>query len=612
MGFAETFAEPPREYTLIPFWFWNDDLTEDELRRQMDDFRDHGVYGFVIHPRIGLPESIGFMSPRFLELCRFAVDYAAEHDMAVILYDEGMYPSGSCAGEVVAGNLRYASRCLQRRPQGTDLGDLEELVGEDADWAYVHTRSMGVIRGVHFGQDDGDPGAPPAGDLLNPEAMATFRHLVLDRYYEALKDHFGKTVWAVFTDEPSFLAKRHLPDVQPWTWGFAEYLEQQLGYDFRPHLAALWDDAHRDAEVYRRHYRAALTSRLHETFYAPYSQWCADHGVMLTGHPSGGDDIGALRFFQLPGQDVVWRYLEPNTPKALEGEQSTMGKCGSSAQRHYGRKRNGNECFGAYGWNFTYEEMRWVTDWLLVRGVNLLLPHAFYYSVRDARRDERPPDVGPNNVWWNEYRGYSDYCRRLCWMLAQGTHVCDVAILGSEDSLPWRAAKVLFQNQRDFNYLDVATLLHETVVDGAAARVAGMAYQIVVVDGPQYVDHAVLGKLQPLIDAGRVVAYAEPVPELPLLAPDDKRLVAMLEERAPADVRLTPGHPDVRYIHMRHEDGDVYFFFNEGPGNVDVALRVTAAGQCQWWSGETGKPTPDCRPDRLSLGRYETRVLRVT
>ncbi len=68
MGFAETFAEPPREYTLIPFWFWNDDLTEDELRRQMDDFRDHGVYGFVIHPRIGLPESIGFMSPRFLEL----------------------------------------------------------------------------------------------------------------------------------------------------------------------------------------------------------------------------------------------------------------------------------------------------------------------------------------------------------------------------------------------------------------------------------------------------------------------------------------------------------------------------------------------------------------
>jgi hypothetical protein len=49
------FLQPPREFSVLPFWFWNDELTEAELLRQIADFEDHGVYGFVIHPRVGLP-----------------------------------------------------------------------------------------------------------------------------------------------------------------------------------------------------------------------------------------------------------------------------------------------------------------------------------------------------------------------------------------------------------------------------------------------------------------------------------------------------------------------------------------------------------------------------
>src|SRR5512145_2110408 len=60
------FRNAPREYTVMPFWFWNDDLSEKEILRQIDDFEAHGVYGFVIHPRIGLSEEIGFMSDRYL------------------------------------------------------------------------------------------------------------------------------------------------------------------------------------------------------------------------------------------------------------------------------------------------------------------------------------------------------------------------------------------------------------------------------------------------------------------------------------------------------------------------------------------------------------------
>jgi hypothetical protein len=64
----------------------------------MDDFHPTGVYGFVIHPRAGLPRTIGWMSRSMIEFMRFTIEQAAKHNMWVVLYDEGMYPSGAARG----------------------------------------------------------------------------------------------------------------------------------------------------------------------------------------------------------------------------------------------------------------------------------------------------------------------------------------------------------------------------------------------------------------------------------------------------------------------------------------------------------------------------------
>lgn len=74
-----------------------------------------------------------------------------------------------------------------------------------------------------------------------------------------------------------------------------------------------------------------------------------------------------------------------------------------------GMQTNSNECFGACNrddnpWDFTGGDMKWYLDWLGVRGVNLFIPHAYYYSIVGRRKDERPPDVGPNSNWWDHYK----------------------------------------------------------------------------------------------------------------------------------------------------------------------------------------------------------------
>lgn len=71
---------------MTPYWFWNDDLDEAELRRQIDDFEAHSGYGFVIHPRVGLPRYLSRMSDRLLHFYSVAIEAAQQKNMHVVLY----------------------------------------------------------------------------------------------------------------------------------------------------------------------------------------------------------------------------------------------------------------------------------------------------------------------------------------------------------------------------------------------------------------------------------------------------------------------------------------------------------------------------------------------
>lgn len=608
----ERFTAPPREFTLIPFWFLNDDLKEEELCRQLDDFAAHGVFGVVPHARIGLPRELGFMSEQWLHMLKTCVDHAARNGMFIILYDEGMYPSGSCAGQVVAANPRHATRSLERRAKADPVTGDDVLVYTDDTYAYVNTRSGGRIRGVHYGMDDGQADAPASADILNPESVASFLHLTHDRHFEVLGEHFGKSIIGIFTDEPSTLGRGAKKGVKPWTWDFPEFLERFLGYDFKPRLSALWEENVPETAPFRRDFERAVNARLETSYYQPYHDWCVAHDIALTGHPAGSMDMGTLKYFQIPGQDVVWRYLEPFQDKSLEGPHSTMGKCSSSARVNHGRARNMNECFGAYGWEFTWEEMRWLTDWLLVRGVDMLSPHAFYYSVRGDRRDERPPDVGPNNTWWDQYKPYADYCRRISWLNGEGVQVCDIAILGTATLLPWRAARVLFEHQRDFNYVDTDTLLHKAEVDAEGVHVGNACYRAVIVDGADTVDPGVLDALAPLAASGRVIGFVDDVAGVAVRALGTEDLLRLLDPLCPPDLRLGPAHPDIRYRHVVLQGNDLYFITNEGAGKVDTGITVSAEGVAAWWDPYTPKVLDEPPCGRLIIGPRESRVLCVT
>ncbi|MEN6427614.1 MAG: glycosyl hydrolase [Phycisphaerales bacterium] len=628
--------DPPHEFSQAPFWFWNDDLSEAELLRQIEDFQAHGVHAFLIHPRAGLPKSIPWLGERMIHFMRFAIERAAERDMWVILYDEGMYPSGSSSGQVVAENPAFRTRGLvcidldeaqpQSEVQGVRIGSAgePELTAGQTLVATIQRRNghriavvdraaregRSVIRGLHFTQDDPPRRAdhrevpenqPPGADILNPESVACFIRLVYQKYYDEFGKHFGKTVKAVFTDEPSLLARGGERGMVPGTTGILEHVNAFLGYDFTPHLPALWYEDESDAAIHRRNYSRAMEARLEQTFYRPISEWCQTHGICLCGHPAGGDDIGPLRHFHIPGQDIVWRYVEPDKPSALEGEQSTQAKCASSAMIHLGRRRNLNEYCGAFGHNFTFAEMKWLANWLLVRGCNMLVPHAFYYSTRGPRIDERPPDVGPNNTWWPEFKPFAQATSRLCWLNTDSAHVCELAILGLNDWLPWRTAKMCLQNQRDFNYLEARHLWEDARVNADGIHVAGMHYRALILEeGPP-------AKAEPAMDtlakAGRIIRWTESVDAASLLAQIDKLI-------AP-DVQASPRSANLRVRHIRKGNADYYLLFNEAADALECRLTLSVKGRRFLLDPMSGRGEALSSDSPVSLAGHTMQVLVV-
>src|SRR5699024_5045605 len=173
-------------------------------------------------------------------------------------------------------------------------------------------------------------------DLLNPEAVKAFIGFTHERYREVVGDYFGNTIIGMFTDEPDITGRNSKPGYIPWTNGFERRLFG-YGHGYKD-LIGLFFEVGNDNNI-RQDYDRAINEQMLASYYEPISEWCKRHQLSLTGHPEKSDDIGLLKSFHIPGQDVVWRWVAPEMDKGVTGEHSTAGKCGADAARHYGRRR---------------------------------------------------------------------------------------------------------------------------------------------------------------------------------------------------------------------------------------------------------------------------------
>lgn len=562
MKLLQLLDNPKREFTPIPFWFLNGNLTKKEIRRQLKDFVEHGVYGVVIHPRMGLPKHIDYLGERFFYYIREAVKVAAELEMQVVLYDEGMYPSGSACGLVVQNHPELASEgiTVTKKPESGD-----EILAWKGQEAVVVRKSGGTLRGIHWGEDDGEVNAPLSADILNPEAVNRFIQLTHERYFHELKEYFGTVVIGFFTDEPSVLG-RNVRGMFPWTRGFSkDFLE--AGGKFEELFGLFCNKKNSSIDLYYK----MILKREEEIYYKSLSDWCKNHGIALMGHPHQSDDIEMEKYFHIPGQDLVLRWIAPETG-GVTGIDSTMAKCSADAARIMKCRRNSNECFGACNqngnsWQLSGGDIKWYLDWLAVRGVNLFIPHAFYYSIAGKRKEERPPDVGPNSIWWPYYRQWAGYMSRLSCLMTEGILLAKVAVLCCNRELKPEVVKVLFENQISFQYLP-ESVWKECKEENTVLSYEGVDYTMIVGEKNQF-------------------------PSIPHLDLTGEQISESLR-----DCTCIPACPNLRTAHFIRLGTTCWFLVNEGNESLRTEVAFSGSrllGRYDLWRGKAYQITSEVR-----------------
>ena len=630
----KSLLQPNIEFSPMPFWFWNDKLDENEIKRQIREMNGKGVNGFVIHPRIGIPREIEYMSEEYLGFVKFAVEEADRLGMKVILYDEGMYPSGAAHGMIVKEHPEFATRGIRceesnkNMPQIEDgekllftftarkifddhIDDIKEYKGEEAEDGYVFLHliegfTKGHIRGIHIGEDDWeDP--PRSADILRYESVSCFIELTHELYYKTLSKYFGNTVIGIFTDEPSVLGRGEDKRMKPWTVDFLDELEK-TGVKPRD-ILAMWYDLGEETETIRENYNKAVYNRLKITFYKQLYDWCEAHNIALVGHPGKSYDIGLLKYFHIPGQDLVFRRVAPEDNKALLGIDSTQAKCSSDSARHRGRRRNLNECFACGGknsieWSFNANDMKWTVDWLFIRGVNMLVPHAFFYSLNgEVRFGERPPDVGFNNIWWKHYDAFSDYMKRMSYMMTDSVNVTGIAVLCKENYLPFDIARPLYENQIEFNYLEEELLNDGSCdIDNGKIKIASQCYDTLIIEDISLMCREIEKFAE---DGGKVIAYD------PTGANPDKNIISVsdFEEVTPhlkRDFVITPACKDLRVSHIVKNGEHFYIIVNEGETAVTGDISFLSDGDVTVFDPWTCRELSD---GALSLDRRESLII---
>ncbi|MHB9037365.1 MAG: glycosyl hydrolase [Armatimonadota bacterium] len=687
----DVFKNPPSRYRPLPFWFWNSKLRIHEIEAQIRDFHAKGLGGFFIHARFGLETE--YLSREWMDCVKHAVKIAEELGMEVWLYDENGFPSG-------IGDLKV-SRVREYRAKFIDLTEREVSSGEtvridlpvgEVLMAYAHPRSKPHDQGIDL--TDCVSGnqlvwTPPRGewsvvvyskctledpndivygvDYLNPEAMRFFFDYTFDPYVKAIGEHFGKTIRGIFTDEPTLLPWHHNGSwyqqrdharVVVWNDLIEQEMTSRMGMsarDFLPHLFFDVDDATPDV---RRAFWQSVEDLYLKAFFNPYRGWCDQHNLQFVGHALleeglylntdfQADITASLATMHIPGVDHLAQITEipyggGNLPMQLTNMQGE--KLIASLGHWAGKETVLSETYGCAGWELTLEKMKWIADWQYSLGINMLCPHAMFYSIEGFRKTDAPPSEN-HEPWWKYYRQFADYIGRLSYVMREGRHVAKVALfyplkdfwgrhtVGKEfekdrvvsDSFDL-CASILPRLHYDYDILPEQALASAEINEG---RIVIGSEEFEVLIAPISITESAAGdKVREFVQAGGTwilppMTRKDPEGDhlrkqaemlsgagkvIPVLAGTlDRDMVTYaldnaLREAIKPDVKIASPSgkllTDVRYVHREVDGKHVYFIINTSDQSAKSVISMEIMGSVEEWNLETGDIAPASNVER--------------
>lgn len=470
-------------------------------------------------------------------------------------------------------------------------------------------------------------------NLIDSDSVRVLINEVYEKHYERYAEYFGSTIAGFFSDEPElgnvngYLFDNTLGQKDrrlPWSSQLEAALRARWGEAFLSQLPALWYESGENTAKVRSQYMDEMTRLVKNCF---SGQWCADHAVEYIGHIIEDDNahtrmacsIGHY-FREMEGQhmagiDVVHHQIVPGFTEPVhqwiagdrDGEFFHFGlaKLGSSAAHIQKNKRGRALCeiFGNYGWAEGNSLMKWLTNHMLVRGINEFTPHAFSMNYPDG---DCPPHfyARGSNPGFECFAQLMKYMNRGAHLLSGGVHTADAAILyhaesewsGGDAMLFQKPGRRLMERQLDYDVIPADMLKNgEAKVENRQLVIEKAHYPCLILPYARRLDAGVAEFVVKAAAEGLKIFIIDALPESDTWGkslPEDwgrasvdeeaagrqwesrETEVVCLEEIAgkvaqlaanlnAREVTVENGIPELRSLCLRHSDGLTTMFFNE-------------------------------------------------
>jgi len=537
------FKNPPTGYGEVSFYWWlGDTLTKERITWQLDQLAGKSITGLQVnyaHSDEGgniwgltYPGQPKLFSKDWWDLFSWFLQEAKKRNMSVSLsdYTLGIAGQGWFVDEMLKENPDlYGSRLLARiydiKPELDTLIQMPDnlitvsefqvaegqvLLNTGSPLSNIKQKELHLVPSTNARKVVlvAYETVKTSFDPMNPLSGKK----VIEKFFQPFEDHCpgeaGKGLNFFFSDELNFGISGLL-----WNTKFASEFQKRKGYDIVPELPGLFIDIGQRTPKIRLDFNDVLVALSEEGFFRQIYQWHTDRG-MLYGCDHGGrgldvtefgDYFRAQRWMSGPGcdQPVLSRNINKN-------------KVASSISHLYERPRTWLEGYHSSGWGTSSAQVADATFANFAMGQNLLSLHGLYYSTHGGWWEWAPPDNHFRQPYWEVLGDFLKCSERLSYLLSQGYHSCDVAILypvapmiagmtGNEAvAAAFETGNLLYSSGIDFDFIDFESLNRAQTKSGEL-QVSGEKYKVLVLPAMTAIRYSTLEKARDFCQAGGIV-----------------------------------------------------------------------------------------------------------
>ena len=385
---------------------------------RMAYYRDRGLGGIII----SVAWDNYLQSEKNWKVLIAGIEACKSLGLRVWLYDEKTFPSGKAGGLVLRKDPTLEAQVLTfdaAAPEPFGVRPAFELtrIGDALMREYIN--------------------------ILDDRATRYFLQITHDAYFQRLGRHFGRTIEAVFTDEPNLPAfynresgvknklapmvdpthppVKRLPCI-PWCNDLVKEYQKVYGENLLTNRRSIFEGDSPEDRALRQRFWALVADLVTERYFGQIQQWCHSHNIASSGHdlreeflmhhvPLYGNLLKTLGRMDIPGLDMLTSDPEvairdgwlttalPVSAAVLKGNRLVMTELSD-----YSENRSGKTPVGV-------DTMQAAAAWQAAWGVT---EYVLFYQI-DKRTTE-------------EYKAFCDFVGRLNAILREAEAVHNVLL----------------------------------------------------------------------------------------------------------------------------------------------------------------------------------------